>query len=267
MIKVSKVAFNYDKGRTLFKDLSFEVKKGETLAVLGPNGTGKTTFIKCLMGFFKFRVGEVFINNISNKDINQKDFWKQVGYVPQAKNVSFGFSVLEMVVMGLSPYIGMGRLPKKEEYSKAKEMLKQLGILHLQNASCNKISGGQLQMVLIARTLIKDPKILIMDEPESNLDLKNQMKILNIIEKLNSKKQMAIIINTHFPHHALKVAQNTLIIGENNHVLGSTKEIVTKENMKQYFDIDTEIISYSKDNKVYNTILPLGLSKNKTVIN
>ena len=265
MIKVSDAGFNYHGSRVLFEKVSFEVKLGETLTILGTNGAGKTTFIKCLMNFLQFKKGSLFIDGKSAKDYRSADFWKIVGYVPQAKSAAFGFSVLEMTVMGLSPYIGMGRLPKKEEYEQAENILEELGVLDIKDASCNQISGGQLQMVLIARTLIKKPKILIMDEPESHLDLKNQMKILNIVERLNAGNKMAIVINTHFPGHALRIAKNALIMGQNNHLYGRSQDIVNKNNLSRYFGIDTEILEHSLNGVKFRGILPIGLSSGDAI--
>lgn len=260
MIKVCGASFNYPGERLLFDNISFEVPLGETLAILGANGAGKTTFIKCLMNFLQFKKGDLYIAGKSTEEFSSTAFWKVVGYVPQAKSMIFGFSVLEMTVMGLSPYIGMGRLPQKEEYDKATNILEKLGLLDIKDASCNQISGGQLQMALIARTLVKHPGILIMDEPESHLDLKNQMKILNVIEQLNSSKNVAIIINTHFPEHALRVAKNALLIGRNNHLFGETRDVVTQKNLSRYFGIDAEVLAHERNGKKFYSILPISLS-------
>ncbi len=260
MIDVRKIAFCYPRGDYVFQDLSFQVQQGETLAILGANGAGKTTFIKCLMGFLKIERGDMFIEGKPVSSMKRKEFWKKAGYVPQAGKVSFGFTVLEMVVMGLSPYIGMGRLPKKEEYDRSQAMLSMLGIENLKDSPCNRISGGQLQMALIARALLKEPDIIIMDEPESHLDLKNQLKILNIIDNLNAKKDMAIIINTHYPQHALRVAHNTLILGSDSYLFGPSINIVKSDIMREYYGIHSKVMSHLEDEKKYFSVLPISLA-------
>lgn len=258
MIKVSGVGFHYPGGRSLFEQVSFDLMPGETLAILGANGTGKTTFVKCLMNFLRFGSGEVLIDGKTALEHGSTGLWKIVGYVPQAKNMAFGFSVLETTLMGLAPYVGMGRLPRKEEYEKAEAVLAELGLCDIRDVSCNRISGGQLQMVLIARTLVKEPRVLIMDEPESHLDLKNQLKILEIIERLNETRRVAIILNTHFPGNALRVAPKALLLGKNGHLCGSSREVMTKEHLNRYFEIDSEIFEYKRNGRTFFGILPVG---------
>lgn len=262
MIKVENLNFQYpNSNKQIFKDLSFNVKKGETLAILGANGIGKTTFVKCLLGFLDYQSGNILINDESIKQMSPSKYWKLVAYVPQSKRMAFGFTGLEMTVMGLSPHVKMGKLPKKEDYDRAYEQLKKLGIEHLSEQNCNKMSGGELQMVLIARALIKNPKILIMDEPESHLDLRNQLKILNIIEELNGLGEYSIIINTHFPHHAFRIAQSTLLLGKEGYIFDKTENVVNTKNLRDYFGINSEILSYEHAEKSYSAILPIDLHK------
>ena len=167
MIKVTGAGFSYGNKPLLFSDISFEVREGETLAILGPNGIGKTTLLRCMMRFLPLKKGKIEIQGESVEGMSQKQFWKDISYVPQAKRLVFGYSAVNMVVMGLSQNIAFGRTPKKEDYDRAYELLEGFGLGDIADQSCNTLSGGQLQMVLIARALIKNPKLLIMDEPES----------------------------------------------------------------------------------------------------
>lgn len=260
MIRVENLNFQYPNSeRQMFKDLSFDVKKGETLAILGANGIGKTTFVKCLLGFLEYKSGDIFINDESVKQMSANKYWKQVAYVPQSKKTAFGFTGLEMTVMGLSPHVKVGKLPTKEDYERAYEQLRKLGIEYLSEKNCNKMSGGELQMVLIARSLIKNPKILIMDEPESHLDLRNQLKILNIVEELNVQGEYSIIINTHFPQHAFRIAKSTLLLGNDGYIFDKTENVVNTDNLRKYFGINSEIFSYELADKSYSTILPIDI--------
>lgn len=259
MIEVVNASFYYEPSRVLFGDLSLMVREGETLAVLGVNGAGKTSFIKCLMGFQKFKRGHIRIDETEAHTLSSTAFWRCVSYVPQAKFTSFGYSVTEMVVMGLSPYIAMGRAPGKQDYAQARELIDRVGLGAIADRPCNQISGGQLQMVLIARALVKKPKVLIMDEPESNLDMKNQLMVLDMIQWLN-KQKLSIIINTHFPAHALRVAEQTLIIGPDDHIIGPTEYIVTESNLEKYFGVYTEMVrSRSGRGDAVRGILPIDL--------
>ncbi len=259
MIKVEKAAFAYEKSPFLFHDLSFSVQKGETLAILGANGIGKTTFLRCLMGFLKLKEGKV---SIAGKDISQMsstEFWKLVSYVPQAKNLVFGYSVLNMVVMGRSQYVPFGRVPSKKDFDYAMHILTEMGLQDLADRSCNQLSGGQLQMVLIARALCKEPKILIMDEPESNLDMKNQLKVLDIVEKLAHKNNLTILINTHFPANALRCSDKTLLLKADTYLFGETSAVINRENIQDYFDIQAEVINIQEGGKHYQGIIPINL--------
>lgn len=259
MIKTENAAFGYDGGQMLFQNLSFSVEKGETLAILGANGIGKTTFLRCMMGFLKLGAGRILVDGQDVAHMPVTEFWKLVSYVPQAKSLVFGYSVLNMVVMGRSQYVPFGCVPSKKDFEHAMQILEEMGLSDLASRSCNKLSGGQLQMVLIARALSKDPKILIMDEPESNLDMKNQLKVLNIIDKLSHRDQLSVIINTHFPANAMRCSDKTLLLKRDGHLFGRTKEIITRENIREYFDISAEVVDVQENGRQYRGIVPIDL--------
>lgn len=258
MIKVTGAGFSYGNKSLLFSDISFEVREGETLAILGPNGIGKTTLLRCMMRFLPLKKGKIEIQGESVEGMSQKQFWKDISYVPQAKRLVFGYSAVNMVVMGLSQNIAFGRTPKKEDYDRAYELLEGFGLGDIADQSCNTLSGGQLQMVLIARALIKKPKLLIMDEPESNLDMKNQLIVLNTIEKL-SEENLAIIINTHYPEHALRCAHKTLLMGRDGYLFGNTREVITVPHIREYFEIESRILTCRSGNREYDSILPMDV--------
>ena len=260
MIKVENAAFGYDNSNFLFQDLSFEVKKGETLSILGANGIGKTTFLRCMLGFLKLKNGEIIIDGKNTKNMQTTEFWKLVSYVPQAKQLVFGYSVLNMVVMGRSQYVSFGRVPNKKDFEIAQKILIDMGMEDLMERSCNKLSGGQLQMVLIARALAKEPKVLILDEPESNLDMKNQLKVLDILDRLAHQQNLAVIINTHFPANALRCSDKTLMLKSDGHLFGNTEEIITQENIKEFFDISAKVIQVQEKLKKYYGIVPMNLN-------
>jgi len=260
ILTISNASFAYNShSKLLFNNLSLEVKSGEVMSVLGPNGIGKTTLLKCIMRFLKLREGDIKIQGKSVKEMGEKEFWKEISYVPQAKKTVFGYTALNMVTLGLSQNLSLGRTPSKSDYDKALSLLKRFNIDNIADQSCNTLSGGQLQMVLICRALIKEPKILIMDEPESNLDMKNQLIVLNAIDELSKDEGLMILINTHYPDHALRCAQKTLMLGKDKYIFGETKEVVTKDNINKYFDIDAELVSYIHGDKNLQSIIPLDV--------
>lgn len=259
MIKIENVSFAYSDKSPLFENLSFSIERGQILAVMGSNGIGKTTLIKCIMGFLGFQKGKVFIGeDEKTSGFSDSLFWSKVGYVPQAKKNVFGYKVREMVVMGRNAFVGFGRTPSKADYACADEALDRLGIAALRDKSCNQLSGGQLQMVLIARALVKNPDILIMDEPESNLDMRNQMRVLDTVEKLAHEDKKAVLFNTHFPANALKISDKALFMGVKKYLFGDSAAIITEKNIRDFFHIDCSILDVPFANGSVRGIVPLA---------
>ncbi|MBR3772392.1 MAG: ABC transporter ATP-binding protein, partial [Clostridium sp.] len=148
--EVKHGCFGYNQ-KMILNDISFCIERGEVLSILGSNGVGKTTLLKCMMGFLHWNTGDTLIDGISIKDIKQKDLWKKIAYVPQAKGSAFGYTALDMVILGRSAHIGTFHQPKKEDVDIALQAMKDVGILYLKDKLCTQMSGGELQMVLIAR--------------------------------------------------------------------------------------------------------------------
>ncbi|PAF42378.1 ABC transporter ATP-binding protein [Helicobacter sp. 11S02596-1] len=226
----------YRGDKAILKGISMEIMPGEILCVLGCNGVGKTTFLKCCMGFLQWNRGESRL--LGERVANSREFWKKVSYVPQARNVNMGLSVLDMVVLGLNPFLAFH--PKKEHYHEAMETLERLGIANLSNQHCYHLSGGEMQMVLFARALISKPVLLVLDEPESNLDIKNQHIILDLLASL-SKQGVGVLLNTHYPAHAHKISHKCLLFYRENdspkYIYGRTQEVLTKRHLGRIFDV------------------------------
>lgn len=260
-LSVKNASFRYNKGRTLFDNVEFSIHSGEIMTILGSNGVGKTTFLRCMMGFLRWTKGETFIDDRPLSSIKQPQLWKRIAYVPQARGVNFPYTVLEMVLMGRSPHLGVFSVPSARDMETAKKALCEVGISSLAHKACTEISGGELQMVLIARALSAEPSLLILDEPESNLDLRNQLLILDMLVKLARQKGVACIINTHYPQHALSISDKTLLLGSGpKHIFGDTREIITEDNLREYFGVDALIVKGEKANQKSNAIIPFALS-------
>lgn len=258
MIKAENLTFSYDGKKDIFQNISFHVPKGEIMAVLGANGVGKTTMMRCMMRFLHLKSGDVYLNGKNVKKLTDSQFWEKTSYVPQAKSLVFGYSVLNMVVMGRSQFVKFGYTPGKAEYEKAYALLEDMGLEEFAERSCNSLSGGQLQMVLIARALIKEPDVLIMDEPESNLDMRNQLKVLEIMKKISKERGVTVIINTHYPEHALRYTDKTLILGKDSFVFDESKKAITKENIYKYFKVDANVYEVEAGDEKYQGILPIS---------
>ncbi len=239
LFELKEASFSYND-RTVFENLNFCLAESEILAILGHNGVGKTTLIKCCLGILKWKKGKSFLQGKEISHFKPKDLFLKIAYVPQAKTCSINLSVFDMVLLGCNVLVST--CPKKEHCSKVSKILERLNIAHLKNKSCMNLSGGELQMVILARALINDPVLIILDEPESNLDFKNQDCILNaLLELKNSGK--AIIINTHFPQNAYKLADKILIMQDKKFTLGG-KELINKTQLSQSFDVSTSFFDY-----------------------
>ncbi|NLX02902.1 MAG: ABC transporter ATP-binding protein [Syntrophomonadaceae bacterium] len=259
-LEVENGEYNYPKGKTLFQRVNFYIDKGEILTILGPNGVGKTTLLKCTTSLLKWTMGNTFIDGWSIDELGQKTIWKSIGYVPQGNGSVFSYTVLDMVLMGRAPRLGLFSLPSRKDIEFARHSLEMVGISHLENKACSEISGGELQLVLIARALTSQPQILILDEPESHLDFKNQLIILDILMKVAKQEGISCIINTHYPDHALHISDKTLMLGKNKEaIFGKSEKIITEENLKEYFDVDVRIIPFDYGGKKLKTIVPVAI--------
>ena len=210
-LTVQNGCFYYQKDTPIFQDIHFSVDSGEILAILGPNGAGKTTLLRCITGMLKWRSGQSLLDGQPIHAMPAKKLWRKMAYVPQARSAASAYTAFETVLLGRSSHLGVFASPGKEDLEKAREVMSLLGIEHLMEKRCSAISGGELQMVLIARALAAEPEVLILDEPESNLDFRNQLIVLDAMTKL-AQNGMTCIFNTHYPAHALQRSDKSLIL-------------------------------------------------------
>lgn len=263
ILQIENGTFGYGK-QPILSRINLRVEGNTILTVLGPNGVGKTTLLKCIMGFLNWREGKTLLNGRPMHSYSNKAVWQTISYVPQAKRSIFSYTVRDMVVMGLSASHNFFDIPKKEDYDKAGQMLETVGISKLSDKYCNELSGGELQMVMIARALVSKPELLILDEPESGLDMKNQIRILEIIRQASREMNTACIINTHFPNHALNISDKTLLIGyDNQKLFGDTKDLLTEKNIERFFSVRSRIVSFMAGETNYRTIFPYMVAVEK----
>ena len=207
------------------------------MSILGPNGAGKTTLLRCMLGLLKFTEGEATLDGRPVSNWKPRDFWRTIGYVPQAKLPGFASMTLaDMVVLGRSAHIGPFSLPSDADWEVVDRVMTEVGIEHLAGRLCSEVSGGQFQLALIARALAAEPRILVLDEPESNLDFRNQMVVLNVIERL-TEQGLGAVINTHFPAHALEISTKTLLVPRHRPpIFGDTRDVMTEDLLSDVFD-------------------------------
>ena len=258
ILEIKDITFSYDK-HVVFKDLNFKLESPDVLSILGPNGIGKTTLIKCLLGIKKKAGGEILIDGKDIDKFDKKDFYSFVAYLKQGGKETSIYTVLDTVLLGLASQINPLLKPKDSDVEKVYNILKELGIYHLKDKYVSKLSGGEAQMVFMARALIREPEILILDEPESNLDYRNQLLMLDTIDRLKSRGKL-IIFNTHYPEHALRYSNKVLLLNNSyKYKFGNTADIITKDNIEETYRIKAAVGELKDGDTIYKDIIPLSI--------
>lgn len=261
MLTVENLACGYNeygKSNIVIDNISFSIDKGEIACVLGPNGIGKSTLFKGIMGLLKIYSGSIYLDGIDIRIMNNKELAKKIAYVPQARSTPFPYTVMEVVVMGRTAYLEYFSSPDEDDYYIAGETIEELGISHLADKKYSELSGGEKQLVLIARALTQKTSVLIMDEPTSNLDFGNQIKVLKYIDNLSAEGK-SILMSTHYPDHAfLCKAKVAIIKGRDDFVWGTADEIITDKMMFEMYGIKTKIITaeFTEGTEV-KTVVPM----------
>ncbi len=259
-LTVTNGCFSYDRGAApIFRDINFSVNPGEILAILGPNGAGKTTLLRCITGMLRWTGGDSLLDGAPIRSMSPKKLWTRMAYVPQARTASSAYTAFETVLLGRSGRLSAFATPKKEDIRKAREVMELLGIWALADKKCSAISGGELQMVLIARALASEPGVLILDEPESNLDFKNQLVVLDAMTKL-ARQGMTCIFNTHYPAHALQRSDKALILSRGGcYTFGPTDQVVTEEAIRKAFGVEAVIGTLETSGGTVQSVVPLSI--------
>lgn len=241
MLIVKDLICGYTPKKPIVGPLSFEVNKGDILCLLGPNGVGKTTLFKTILGLLKPQSGSIRICGKDIREYRSKEFARMAAYVPQGHIPPFPYSVIDVVIMGCNPNMHELSAPRRKDFDTAYEKLMLMGISDLADRDYTEISGGERQLVMIARALAQNTNLLVMDEPTSHLDYGNETRVLAQIKKL-SEMGYTIIMITHIPNHAFICANKVAAIGKNKFFRsGSPQEVLTEETMKELYDVDSEI--------------------------
>jgi len=259
-LEVKDLSFCYDKfGTSGFRNISFGVETGEVTCILGPNGCGKTTLLKCLNGLLRPKRGAVFLNGQDISRLSRPEIARSVGYVPQLHQPIFAFSVLDVVLTGRAPHLSMLESPSAKDMAVAEECLETLGIYHLRNKPYTQLSGGERQLVILARVLAQQPALLLMDEPTSHLDFGNQIKLLEIVQRL-ARTGLTIIMTSHFPDHVFLVSTKVALMKEGEFVrMGAPEDVITDDTLEGVYDIKVRVVEINSgvNRKV---CVPLGTS-------
>ncbi|MCR3760477.1 ABC transporter ATP-binding protein [Clostridium felsineum] len=245
------------KENLIVNQISLKIISGEIVCLLGPNGVGKTTLFKTILGFLKSKNGEILLDGEDITKFSREKLAKLIAYVPQAHTPPFPFKVIDVVIMGRTAHLKTFEAPKKIDYEIAEKALEDLNIEYLKDKSYTNISGGERQLVLIARALTQEPKLLVMDEPTSNLDFGNQIRVLAQIKRL-SEKGLGVLMTSHSPDHVFLCSSKVVLLQrDNKFTVGTIDEVMTEENLSSCYGVKIKIISTNVNGAVVKSCIPM----------
>ena len=241
-LSLKDASFRYTD-RDLFSGLNLDVAEGEVLCLLGPNGCGKTTLLRCLNGTLRLREGRIRLNGKDLTSLSVVEIAREMGFVFQEHTTLFPYSVLEVVRMGRSPHLGFFSSPSKVDTKIAEAALEMVGIGHLRGKPYTQISGGERQLALIARALAQEPRIMLLDEPTSHLDFGNQILILETVGRLARERGLSIVMTTHFPNHAMMISTRVALMkGGCFMAVGEPRDVMTEANLQLLYGVPVKVI-------------------------
>ena len=243
MISLANVRFSYDgRGHTVFEDLSLDIPGGALTALLGPNGSGKTTLLHLILGVLAPASGVVLLAKRPRQHYTRRDIGKLMGLVLQDEYIPFNFSVMEYVLLGRAPHLHLLQTPSAEDREVAEEALSEVGMLEMRERPIQSLSGGERQLVMIARALAQRPRILLLDEPTSHLDLSNKGRVLRIMRRL-ADRGVTVVFTTHEPALAADVAEFVVLL-RRGRVLshGPMREALTSAHLSATYDVPVEVV-------------------------
>lgn len=242
MLSLKELQFAYQPGVTVLRGVSFDVQAGSVSAILGPNGAGKTTLLRLVLGLLRPGSGSIILNGLPIREYTRREISRWIALVPQRESVLFDYSVLEFVTLGRAPYLGALEQPGTADIKIARQAIEQLDISHLAARAIPELSGGELQLVLVARALAQQTKILLMDEPTSHLDLSNKFRVLDIM-RLLANEDKTILFTTHDPEAASATADG-LVLVRDGQVLdaGPMDAVFTGEKLSQTYGVLVDVL-------------------------
>jgi iron complex transport system ATP-binding protein len=240
-LSTENLGFGYP-GKPVGRGVNLEIRAGEVLCLLGPNGGGKTTLMKTLLGLLPAQEGKVALDGEDVRFWSRRRVARVIGYVPQAHAAFFPFVVSDIVVMGRSAHIGLFAAPSRTDRIVAERALSTLGIAHLQSRVYTEISGGERQLVLIARALAQEPRILVMDEPTASLDFGNQVRVLHQIAAL-ARSGIAVVFSTHDPDHVFLCGDRVALLHDGRlEAIGEPEQVITAQSLKRLYGVEVQVV-------------------------
>jgi iron complex transport system ATP-binding protein len=247
-IRLEEVSMTYGSSKVL-DAVSLSIRKGSVVTIVGPNGCGKTTLLKIINKLMKPDCGNIFVEGVDVSSMPAHRLARIMGYVPQGHKISFPFKVRDVVITGRMPYIPAFSSPKKEDREKTEQALALVGISGLADQPYTQISGGERQLVMIARAMVQQPSVLLLDEPTSYLDFKNQILTLKMIKEISRSREVTVIMTLHDPNHAMMFSDDVVLLRKLNgsrerNVIsfGPPHEVMTPKNIMAAYGVAVEVM-------------------------
>jgi len=241
ILKLEKIGFKYTEDWTL-KDISFDVRRGEFMGVLGPNGSGKTTLLRLIDGILRPREGRLWINGLAAAEMKRQDLARLIAVVPQDSQLVFPFTVQEIVLMGRVPHLGLWRFEEEKDFEIACEAMEMTDTGSLASRKLNALSSGERQRVLIARALAQQPQILLLDEPTAFLDIRHQIDFFELIRRLNREQALTVIAVSHDINLASLYCDRIILLKEGRiHGMGEPAAVITAAHIQEVYKTSVSV--------------------------
>lgn len=263
-LSIENATFSYDGKTEIFSNLSCVIRTDEIFCILGPNGIGKSTLLKSILNLHPLKAGVIKLNGRDVRNYNAKELAREIAYIPQSYQLTFPYRILDMIMMGRTPHLNSGiNKPTSEDYDKVYEAVSSLGLEPLLYRSCTKLSGGQLQMVMLARAIAQGASFLMLDEPTSHLDFGKQMETLNMILKMK-QRGIGVLLTTHNPDHAFMVCDKVAIMNNGGFSsVGTPDEVISEKNLREIYHIEI-CLSLFQEEPGRKLCVPLRTNLNKS---
>lgn len=243
LLKTEQLSFAFQPGRMVLSEVGFSLNQGEILGVIGPNGSGKSTLIRLLSGVLKPVGGKIFLKGKLLTEFRKKELAQKIAVVPQQTQISFSYTVLEIVLMGRAPYLKSFQLESKRDLEIARQALIKTDCAHLMERSIDQISGGERQRVILARALAQEPEVLLLDEPTTHLDLHHQIRFMQLLLELREQAKLSVLFTTHDLNLASIFADKILLLEQGKVAgFGPPQEILSPELISKVYQLKLKLI-------------------------
>ncbi|HIV21340.1 MAG TPA: ABC transporter ATP-binding protein [Candidatus Scatomorpha stercorigallinarum] len=265
LLEVQDLSGGYGSG-DIVRGVSCAADAGEILCLVGPNGCGKTTLFRLLMGILRRSGGSIRLDGQDTAELEPRELARLVAYIPQHHTPVFAYTVLDVVVMGRASHFSAFQAPKEVDREAAFAALEKMHIAHLANEKYTALSGGQRQLVIIARAICQAARLLVMDEPAANLDYANHRRLLDVAVEL-AARGYCVVMSTHAPEDPASIGSRVLMMREGRvAAFGTPQEVITPDNLERVYGIPMDVVTVTDRRGERRTIcLPLGGSGTEEV--